>query len=47
MRQFSTIVTEEFHREYKMMAAKDEVSMTALLGKNLDAYLGRDNDQES
>ena len=45
--QFATRVTEDFHREFKMTAAKDGVSMTVLLEKSLDAYLGRDNDQQS
>ena len=45
--QFATRVTEDFHREFKMTAARDGISMTVLLEKSLDAYLGRDNDQRS
>jgi len=45
--QFATRVTEEFHREFKMTAARDGISMTVLLEKSLDAYLDRDNTQES
>ena len=45
--QFATRVTEDFHREFKTAAARDGVSMTVLLEKGLNAYLGRDNDQQS
>ncbi|MEC4747726.1 hypothetical protein [Methylomicrobium sp. Wu6] len=45
--QFATRVTEEFHREFKTVAAREGLSMTVLLEKCLDAYLKQGGKNET